>query len=596
MLKNRRRFCQYLAMSGAAALVTGNRVLAEGPGGAPASPVNVPWWKSGIMYTVYPRSFQDSNGDGMGDLPGLTSRLGYLQDLGVTGIWITACFASPNVDNGYDVSDYRAIHPAFGTMRDFDTLVAEGNKRGIHIILDMVFNHSSDEHPWFKESRKSRDNPYRDFYFWRDPVDGKPPTNWPSVYGGSGWEYDGVTGQYYLHHYAVKQPDLNWENAKVREELYAVLNFWADRGASGFRFDCAGEISKPLPLRDLPNGPEDDLLYRTSGARLHEYFKEMRAATQKHPDLYFVGEGWGMSRQRIVESTDPKNKELDSAFRMDFALDNIGGDWQDLPWSLTKLKEFNAENSFPDAPDVWPVVFIEDHDFARSVSRYGSRRPEFVVRSAKLLTMMVLSLRGTPFVYQGEELGMSDFPFKDITQYDDISVHNDWRDLVEMGKVTPAEYLANIAHVSRDNSRTPMHWDDSSHAGFTSAKTPWLAVNPNYRSINARSEAADPASMLSFFKNMARIRQGSKALMLGTYKDVSEKDSRVYAYVRSKDHEHRAVILNFSDNSAVYQPPQGVVLRIKLLTNVDGKPSRVGKGIQLAPWEAVLLDAGVQHS
>jgi oligo-1,6-glucosidase len=456
----------------------------------------------------------------------------------------------------------------------------------------MVFNHSSDEHPWFKESRKSRDNPYRDFYFWRDPVDGKPPTNWPSVYGGSGWEYDGVTGQYYLHHYAVKQPDLNWESAKVREELYAVLNFWADRGASGFRFDCAGEISKPLPFRDLPNGSDDDLLFRTSGARLHEYFKEMRAATQKYPDLYFVGEGWGMSRQRILESTDPENKELDSAFRMDFALDNIGGDWQDLPWSLSKLKEFNAENSFPDAPEVWPVVFIEDHDFARSVSRYGSHRPEFIVRSAKLLAMMVLSLRGTPFIYQGEELGMSDFPFKDITQYDDISVHNDWRDLVEMGKVPPAEYLANIAHVSRDNSRTPMHWDDSSNAGFTSA-TPWLAVNPNYPSINVRSEAADPASMLTFFKKMARIRQASKALMLGTYTDISAKDSRVYAYLRSNDREHRAVILNFSDDAAVYEPPQGVVLRTRLLSNVDGTLGKVGKSIQLPPWAAVLMDSAV---
>ena len=306
------------------------------------------WWKTAILYQIYPRSFQDSNGDGLGDFPGITSRLSYLQDLGIDAVWITACFDSPNADNGYDVRDYRRIHPDFGTMDDFEHFMAEAKKHNIRVILDMVFNHSSDEHDWFKQSRSSRDNPYRDFYFWRDPVNGGPPNNWPSFFGGSGWQFDQATGQYYLHHYAIKQPDLNWENPRVRKELYAVLNFWAAKGVSGFRFDCVGEISKPLPFRDMTPAEleEDGNTLRTSGPRLDQYLKEMRASTSDYPDLYFVGEGWGMTRERIVRATDDRNKELSSAFRFDFQLLDVAEGWRKVPWSLGKLKAFNLENQF----------------------------------------------------------------------------------------------------------------------------------------------------------------------------------------------------------------------------------------------------------
>jgi oligo-1,6-glucosidase len=400
-----RTFSKYLGASAGFALMPQGANAAAGLIPTP-NDAGETWWKAAVLYQIYPRSFQDSNGDGLGDFPGITSRLGYLQDLGIDAVWVTACFDSPNADNGYDVRDYRRIHPDFGTMDDFEHFMAKAKKHNIRVILDMVFNHSSDEHDWFKQSRSSRDNPYRDFYFWRDPVNGGPPNNWPSFFGGSGWEFDQATGQYYLHHYAVKQPDLNWENPKVRKELYAVLNFWAAKGVSGFRFDCVREISKPLPFRDMTPAEleEDGNTLRTSGPRLDQYLKEIRASTSDFPDLYFVGEGWGMTRERIVRATDDRDKELSSAFRFDFQLLDIAEGWRKVPWSLGKLKAFNLENQFQDDLHVWPVIFLGDHDFSRAVSRFGSNRPEFQVRSAKLLATMLLTLRGTPLVYQGDEL------------------------------------------------------------------------------------------------------------------------------------------------------------------------------------------------
>ena len=551
-----------------------------------------PWWKNGILYQIYPRSFQDSNGDGIGDFPGMTSRLGHLEDLGVDAVWITACFDSPNADNGYDVRDYRRIHPDFGTMDDFERFTDEARRRHIRVILDMVFNHSSDEHEWFRQSRSSRSNPYRDFYFWRDPVNGGPPNNWPSDFGGPGWEYDKTTGQYYLHHYSIKQPDLNWENPKVRHELYAVLNFWAERGASGYRFDCIGEISKPMPMRNMTPAElkDDGMLLRTSGPRLDEYLKEMRAATSRHPELYFVGEGWGMSRQSVVRATDDRNRELDSAFRFEFELQDVSEGWRSVPWSLANLKQFNRDNSFADDPHVWPIVFLEDHDFARSVSRFGSKRPEFRDRSAKLLATMLLSLRGTPLIYEGEEIGMTNFPFTQVSQYDDIGVRNLWKDLVETGKVSAAEYLSNNALTSRDNSRTPMQWDGSRNAGFSTAAKTWLAVNPNYTKINVQAERGDPDSVLSFYREMVRLRKSTRALVFGSYHDISGGHPRVYAYVRSEAAGRVVVVLNFSDEQTNFRPPSDVVLRKTIISNVAGAPAHLGNSIDLQPWHAAIFE------
>jgi oligo-1,6-glucosidase len=522
----------------------------------------------------------------------MTSRLGYLHDLGIDAVWVTACFDSPNADNGYDVRDYRRIHPDFGTMADFEQFMAEAKKQNIRVILDMVFNHSSDEHEWFKQSRSSRTNPYRDFYFWSDPVNGGPPNNWPSFFGGSGWEYDKTTGQYYLHHYAIKQPDLNWENPKVRQELFAVLNFWAGKGVSGFRFDCVGEISKPLPFRDMTPEElkEDGNTLRTSGARLDEYLKEMRAATSAHPHLYFVGEGWGMPRAEIIRATDDRHKELDSAFRFDFQLHDITDGWRKLPWSLPKLKEFNRENSFQDDLHVWPVVFLEDHDFARSVSRFGSDRPEFQNRSAKLLATMLLSLRGTPLIYQGEEIGMSNFPFTNISQYDDIGVHNLWKDLVESGKVPAAEYLSNNALTSRDNNRTPMQWDPSSHAGFTTGEKPWLAVNPNHTKVNVQTEHSQPDSVLSFYRDMLRLRKSRNVLVTGSYRDISGEHPQVYSYIRADADGQLLVVLNFSNESVDFQLPLGMVLKRRVISNVPESRNALGGSTHLLPWQSAIFE------
>jgi oligo-1,6-glucosidase len=591
LMTTRRAFFNQVCASFAALTTLSHPVRALGELLSPAVSAE-PWWKAGVLYQIYPRSFQDSNGDGLGDFPGMTSRLHHLRSLGVDAVWITACFDSPNADNGYDVRDYRLISPVFGTMHDFDRFMAEAKKQDIRVILDMVFNHSSDEHVWFKQSRSSRNNPYRDYYFWRDPVNGGPPTNWPSAFGGSAWEFDKTTGQYYLHHYAIKQPDLNWENPKVRQELYAVLNFWAAKGVTGFRFDCAGEISKPLPFRDMtPAELNDNVIdYRTTGARLDEYFKEMRSATSAYPDLYFLGEGWGMPRERIVRAIDDRNKELSSAFRFDFMLQNIQDGWRNLPWSLQRLKDFNRENQFDDDPHVWPIVFIEDHDFSRSVSRFGSTRPEFRERSAKLLATMLLSLRGTPLIYQGEEIGMSNFPFTSVSQYDDIGVYNLYKDLVETGKVSQAEYLANNAITSRDNSRTPMQWDTSPQAGFTASKKPWLAVNPNYPYTNVASEAKKQDSVLSFYQNMIRIRKSNPSLIFGSYHDISGDHPNLYAYERSGNSGTLVVVLNFSDDPTEFPLPAPLKAKRVIVNNVPQSHPTLSSPISLLPWQSLVIE------
>jgi len=592
LMPTRRQLLKRLGIAGGL-FGSASRSLISTPDPAPRSPASPePWWKNGVLYQVYPRSFQDSNGDGIGDFPGATSRLSHLHNLGVDAVYVNACFDSPNADNGYDVRDYRRIHPDFGTMNDFDRFVAEAHKLHIRVILDMVFNHSSDEHVWFRQSRTSRNNPFRDYYFWRDPVNGGPPTNWPCAYGGSAWEFDKLTGQYYLHHYAIKQPDLNWENPEVRRELYAVLNFWAAKGADGFRFDCAGEISKPLPFRNMTTAElKDNVIdYRTSGPRLDAYLKDMRASTRAYPNLYFVGEGWGMTRASVVRAVDDRNHELDSAFRFDFQLLDIAEGWRKVPFSLQKLKDFNQDNQFSDNPHVWPVVFLEDHDFARSIARFGSTRPEFQSRSAKLLATMLFSLRGTPLVYQGEEIGMTNFPFTSVSQYDDIGVHNLYKDLVETGKVSAVEYLSNNALTSRDNSRTPMQWNASTQAGFTSSAKPWLPVNPNYVDINVDTESHDPNSVLSFYRQLIAIRKSKPVLVFGSYGDISGDSPHVYAYRRRNESSQAMVILNFSDSTSEFRFPTDLAWKRVVITNAEDIPGAASTSLSLLPWQSLILE------
>lgn len=547
------------------------------------------WWESAVVYEIYPRSFQDSNQDGIGDFPGITKRLPYLRDLGVDALWIAACFDSPNADYGYDVRDYRNIMPEFGTLNDFDRFVLAAEQLGMRVILDMVFNHTSDEHQWFAESRRSRNSPYRDYYIWHDPVNGRAPTNWPSTYGGSGWEYDPPTQQYYFHHYSRKQPDLNWENPQVRHELYEVLKFWRNRGVSGFRFDAIGEISKPLPFRDMTlDELANTMPLRTAGQRLNEYLREMRTNALEHNHVYAVGEGWGVSRKKIQEIADDRNLELDSAFRFDFQLADVS-DWHKTPWRLSQLRKFNLDNSFDDNPHVWPVVFLEDHDFPRSVSRFGSSDAKYWQRSAKLLSTMLLSLRGTPYVYMGQEIGMTNYPFRSIAEYRDVAIKNSWQENVVMGTVSAEEFLKDAAASSRDNARTPMQWDSSQNGGFSRSDKPWMAVNPNYTDINVEAQTADPESVLSYYRQMIKIRKKHDTLIYGSYVDLSPDDGNIYAYKREYNREKILIVLNFSDDDAIYFLPDNLAPKKLLISNTSGTlPDEAGK-ILLAPWEGNII-------
>ncbi|ATU73020.1 Oligo-1-6-glucosidase [Gluconacetobacter sp. SXCC-1] len=556
---------------------------------ARARAAGVAWWKDVVAYEIYPRSFQDGNGDGIGDFVGMAERVDYLADLGIGAVWIAACFDSPNADNGYDVRDYRKIMPDFGTMADFERFMARAKARGIHVILDMVFNHTSDEHEWFVHSRSSRTNPYRDYYIWRDGHDGGPPTNWKAAFGaGSAWQLDATTGQYYLHTFVSKQPDLNWENPKVRAALYDILRFWAQKGVSGFRFDAITSLAKPRVMKDfIPGQHPGQASFAEVGPGLDAYLHEMHTHVFAGTDLYTVGEAWGATHDAIIRMTDDRRGEITSAFRFDLQLKDAD-DWRKLPCRLEDMRAFNADNAFNDNPHVWPLVYLEDHDFPRAASRYGSARPEYGARSAKLLGMMMLSLRGTPYIYQGQEIGMTNFPFERIEQYDDVQAHNGWRNEVLSGRVPAAQYLSNLAQVSRDNARTPMQWDDTPHAGFTTARRPWFAVNPNYRQVNVRAESADPDSVLSFYRAMIRLRRAWPCLSGGQYEDISVTGSQVYAYTRREGGKAVVVILNFSDIAAPFTLPGHLRAGPCLMGNMTPPAALAGGSLALRPWESVI--------
>jgi oligo-1,6-glucosidase len=551
-------------------------------------PEKAPWWQDSVFYEIYPRSFQDGNGDGIGDFIGMGDRVDHLVDLGVDAVWVAACFDSPNADNGYDVRDYRKIMPDFGTMQDFEYFLGRAKKRGIRVILDMVFNHTSDEHPWFVQSRSSRDNPYRDFYHWHDGHDNGPPTNWPSAFGGPAWTLDPRTGQYYLHTFVAKQPDLNWENPKVRDELYAILKFWTDKGVDGFRFDAITSIAKPAKLQDLS---AQDLAaghpFAEHGKRLNSYLHDMNMHCFAGTDLYAVGETWGADHTLFMAIADARRHELSSGFRFDFQMKDIQSNWRKLPFRLEDLRAFNADNAFDDHPTTWPVVWLEDHDFPRSASRFGSQRPEFQTRSAKLLATMILSLRGTPFIYQGQEIGMRNYPFTSIEQFNDVTAHNAWAEQVGGQKMSPAEMLANLTASTRDNARTPMQWSMAHNAGFSTGK-PWMPVNPDYRTINVVAESHDPNSVLAYYKAMIAVRKAHPALVHGRYRDVSPDSSTIYAYRRDHASGNMLVIMNFSDSEADFPIPHKVEPGKILISNMPGKII-TSPNLTLAPWESVIV-------
>jgi oligo-1,6-glucosidase len=567
-------------------------MAAPAPAAGPVDARPSAWWKDAVVYQVYPRSFQDSDGDGMGDLNGITARLDYLKTLGVTVIWLSPHFDSPNVDNGYDIRDYRKVLAQFGTMADFDRMLAAIKKRRMKLIIDLVVNHTSDQHHWFAEASKGPANPYRDYYIWRPGKNAKgnegPPNNYPSFFGGSAWTQGTPGGEYYLHYFAKQQPDLNWDNPKVRGEVYDLMRFWLDKGVSGFRMDVIPFISKDPAFPDLT--PEQlahpDRVY-ASGPRVHAYLQEMNREVLSKYDTMTVGEAVGVTLDQAPKFVDASRHELNMIFHFD-ALNIDRDGWRTKPWALPQLKAIYARLDANAGAEGWNTSFLTNHDKPRAVSHFGDDGPQWRVPSAKALATMMLTLRGTPFIYQGDELGMTNYPFRTIADYDDISARNLWRDNVETGKVAPAEMLTQLARTSRDNSRTPMQWSAAANGGFTTGK-PWLAVNPNYRAINAAAEVADQGSVYNHYRRLLALRAKTPALVHGAFTDIDPAHPQVFAYTRVLGAARYLVVINFGSAPVDYALPAGYRIKAPVFSEGEAKVAKAGAArLDLAPWQATI--------
>ena len=562
------------------------------------------WWKESIVYEIYPRSFNDSDGDGIGDLKGIIEKLDYLKELGVNVLWLAPVYASPNDDNGYDISDYRAIMPEFGTMADFDRLLEEAHSRSLKIVMDLVVNHTSDEHAWFQESRSSRESGKRDYYIWRDPVDGHAPTNWGSAFGGSAWEWDEKTGQYYLHCFSKKQPDLNWDNPEVRREVYDMMRFWLDKGIDGFRMDVINMISKPPVFADGPAGAGQycDAGYMVmNGHRLHEYLQEMNREVLSRYDIMTVGEcgGTDPAAARLIAGTD--RGELNMIFQFEHVnLDGgIADKWAHKPMDLPLLKANLCKWQQELHGNAWNSIYFNNHDQPRAVSRLGDNSPE----SAKAIATVLYLMEGTPYLYQGEELGMTNYPFKGIEDYHDIESVGAFRQLTGSGSREPEELLDAIAYKSRDNARTPMQWNGGAGAGFTEG-TPWMPVNPNYTSVNAAAEEADPDSVLQYYRKLLRFRTKSPEkdlLVYGDFQLLLADDPAVFAYLRTEGKKAALVVGNLTAEERTIGFSAGSSHGIQeILTKLAGKLPALSSGskkafasdMTLEPWEAAVWIAG----
>jgi oligo-1,6-glucosidase len=550
------------------------------------------WWKEAVIYQIYPRSFKDSNGDGIGDINGIISKLDYLKELGIDVIWLSPVYQSPNDDNGYDISDYRAIMDEFGTMADWENLLAKMHKRGIKLIMDLVVNHSSDEHAWFIESRKSKDNPYRDYYFWREGKDGKEPNNWESVFSGSAWEYDERTGEYYLHLFSKKQPDLNWENPKLRREVYDMMNYWLEKGIDGFRMDVINFISKvpELPDAKISEGkqyaPGGD--YFMNGPRIHEFLQEMNKETVSRYDVMTVGEMPGANVEEAKLYTDDNRHETNMVFQFEHVdLDaGPGGKWDLRPLKLADLRN-NFTKWQKGLEEVgWNSLYLNNHDQPRMVSRFGNDK-EYRVESAKMLATFLHTLKGTPYIYQGEELGMTNVRFDTIDDYRDIEILNMYREKVIENGEDVQKVMETIYVKGRDNARTPMQWDESEHAGFTTG-TPWLKVNPNFKEINAKRAAADPNSVFHYYRNLIQLRKQNPIMVYGSYDLILPDHEQIYAYVRRYEGQTLLVMLNFSSEKPVFELPTEIsyVDKKLLIHNYEVSDDESIEKIELKPYEA----------
>lgn len=511
------------------------------------------WWKEAVVYQIYPRSFMDSNGDGIGDLQGIIQKLDYLKNLGISVIWVSPIYKSPNKDNGYDISDYRDIMEEFGTLEDFDELLAEVHKRGMKLVMDLVVNHTSDQHPWFLESRKSKDNKYSDYYIWKDPVDGNEPTNWGGYFSGSAWQYDENRGQYYLHQFVPEQPDLNWDNETVRKEVYDMMRWWCEKGIDGFRMDVISLISKPEEYRDGPIHPGEKYSFcgaiTANGPRVHEYLQEMNREVLSRYDLITVGETTCVTLDEAKKYARSDGKELNMVFQfehMDVDSDEYGK-WTDKKLYLPDLKKVLNRWEKGLEGVAWNSLYWDNHDQPRVVSRWGNDSDQYRELSAKMLATCLHMMEGTPYVYQGEELGMTNMHFTDISQCDDIEEKNIYVDLVQDAKVYTHEQMMDIiSKKGRDNARTPMQWDTTENAGFTTG-TPWLEVNPNYTTINAADQVEDENSIYNYYKKLIQLRKEEDIIVYGNYESLEEEDENLYIYTRSLQNKKLLVICNFTD-------------------------------------------------
>ncbi|WP_062352485.1 glycoside hydrolase family 13 protein [Bacillus kwashiorkori] len=548
------------------------------------------WWKESVVYQIYPRSFNDSNGDGIGDLRGIIEKLDYLKTLGINVIWLSPVYQSPNDDNGYDISDYQAIMAEFGTMVDWEELLAEMHKREMKLIMDLVVNHTSDEHAWFVESRKSKDNRYRDYYIWRPGKDGKEPNNWESSFSGSAWQYDEATGEYFLHLFSKKQPDLNWENEKVREEIYNMMTWWLDKGIDGFRMDVINFISKvpglpdgdPVPGKKYVSGHK----YYMNGPRIHEFLHEMNQEVLSKYDIMTVGEMPGATVEQAKLYTDPERKELNMVFTFEHMDLDSGpnGKWDLRPLKLIDLKENITKWQTGLHGVGWNSLYLNNHDQPRLVSRFGNDK-EYRVESAKMLATFLHMLQGTPYIYQGEEIGMTNVRFDSIDDYKDIEILNMYKEKVIEGNEPVEKVMESIYVKGRDNARTPMQWNDSEHAGFTTGK-PWIKVNPNYKEINAEQAMADGNSIYHYYRKLIQLRKNHPIIVYGDYKLLDKENEQIFAYLRSYNGERLLVVNNFTADTVEFRMPVGEFTPTSLLiSNYEVEANLPSETLTLRPYE-----------
>lgn len=549
------------------------------------------WWKECVVYQIYPRSFKDSNGDGIGDLNGITEKLDYLKYLGIDVIWLSPVYESPNDDNGYDISDYQAIMREFGTMEDFDRMLDEAHKRGIRIVMDLVVNHTSDEHKWFIESRKSKDNPYRDYYIWRDPVNGAEPNNWGSCFSGSAWQMDEATGMYYLHMFSRKQPDLNWDNPKVRDEVFDMMTWWLEKGIDGFRMDVISLISKDPSFPDGDPGINGYASFNepANGPHVHEYLQEMRERVLSKYDTLTVGECSGVTLEEAKKYASSDGKELSMVFQFEHMdVDAEGANkWTDKKMDLRDFKEILTKWQLGLHEIAWNSLYLQNHDQPRCVSRFGDDG-QYWAESAKMLATCSHMMQGTPYVYQGEELGMTNVPFKTIEDFRDLDSINAFYELTEKGVYSEEEMLRRIRYKSRDNARSPFQWDSSENAGFSTGE-PWMMVNPNYTSINAEEQMGNPESVFHYYKKLIELRKKYPIIVYGNYKLLLPEDKDLYVYERELEGEKLFVAANFSKNTRSLELPdewKGNPTEILIHNYPD---VQLADTLEIRPYEAFVL-------